>query len=390
MESILFIGSKTHGYFAEDVAKTRGYVYHQIDARADIRKMTNDILTYVHKERLSVSIIVYDVDVFINDAKEIAAEIYGTANTINARPVVYMPSFLPESEMARALLAKDIKSYVFSGSATSLKDQLEKNITGYFEANGRKEIEEAVRLQEEAKAHISVYKTIGIAGTQERVGTTTQAIQIVKYLQYKGYKACYLEVNQNRYFDMSGRDGNEREMSFVDKYELWTMSEARSRNVAYKGVDMYKDEQLTDVQKMEYDYYVYDYGSVFDRDFDRMAFLKDDVQIIVGGAKPQEFDYLEKLMCLPAYANASIIISFIPEGDRDNILKTISELKSWSGTVETRPVIFADYTPDPFLFTNVSEYERIVPVEMTEQAKAEQEQAVQKKKRFFKIGGRKN
>ena len=45
MESILFIGSHIHGYFAEEVAKTRGYTYHQIDAGADIRKMTNDILT---------------------------------------------------------------------------------------------------------------------------------------------------------------------------------------------------------------------------------------------------------------------------------------------------------------------------------------------------------
>lgn len=388
MESILFIGSHTHGYFAEEVAKTRGYAYHQIDAGADIRKMTNDILTYVHKEQLSVSIIVYDVDVFINDAKEIAAEIYGTANTINARPVVYMPSFLPESEMAKALLAKDIKSYVFSGSASSLKDQLEKNITGYFEANGRKEIEEAVRLQEEARAHISVYKTIGVAGTQERIGTTTQAIQIVKYLQYKGYTACYLELNQNRYFDMSGRDGSVRELGFVDKYKLWTMTEDSS-NVIYKGVDMYRAEQLTSVQKMEYDYYVYDYGNIFDRDFDRMAYLKDDIQLIVGGAKPQEFDFLEKLMCLPAYANASIILSFVPDGDRDTVLKTISDLKSWSGTDEARPVIFAEYTPDPFLFTNAAEYERLVPVEMTEQARADQEQAEQKKKKLFRKRGTK-
>lgn len=384
MESILFIGSHIHGYFAEEVAKTRGYTYHQIDAGADIRKMTNDILTYVHKEQLSVSIIIYDVDVFINDAKEIAAEIYGTANTINARPVIYMPSFLPESEMAKALLAKDIKSYVFSGSAASLKDQLEKNITGYFEANGRKEIEEAVRLQEEARAHISMYKTIGVAGTQERVGTTTQAIQIVKYLQYKGYTACYLELNQNRYFDMSGRDGNVREVSFVDKYELWTKAEGNNRNVTYKGVDMYRAEQLTDVQKMEYDYYVYDYGNIFDRDFDRMAFLKDDIQIVAGGAKPQEFDYLEKLMCLPAYANASIILSFVPEGEQDNILKAVSELKRWTGTGEARPVIFVGYIPDPFLFTNPAEYERLVPVEMTKQARADQEQAEQRKKKLFR------
>ena len=140
MKNIMFVGDGMNGYFAQEVAQTRGWQYYQIDADADIKKATNDILTFIYSRKISIDIIIYDADVFLNDAAVIAKEIRGAANTISAKPIVYMPSFLPESALAGALLANDIKNYILSGSTADLKDQLEKNITGFFDATDEKKL----------------------------------------------------------------------------------------------------------------------------------------------------------------------------------------------------------------------------------------------------------
>ena len=44
-----------------------------------------------------------------------------------------------------------------------------------------------------------VTRTIAIAGTQPHIGTTTQAIQLIQYLQLMGNKVCYVEMNTNNY-----------------------------------------------------------------------------------------------------------------------------------------------------------------------------------------------
>jgi len=357
MKNIMFVGDGMNGYFAQEVAQTRGWQYYQIDADADIKKATNDILTFIYSRKISIDIIIYDADVFLNDAAVIAKEIRGAANTISAKPIVYMPSFLPESALAGALLANDIKNYILSGSTADLKDQLEKNITGFFDANGRKEVEEILQLQAEAKTHIDSFKTIGVAGSQERIGTTTQCLQIIKYLQAKGYRACYIELNQKKYYDMSSSSGKISAKGFVEKYALWSGAEDTDY-VDYRGIKMYSSHGMMKAREESFDYYVYDYGSVTDRDFDRIAYLKDEVKILVAGGKPTEFDFLQRILQMPTYTESALIMSFIPENEQEDVLKTLSELEN-----KSRPVMFAEYAPDPVLPVPVEVYESLIPLE---------------------------
>ncbi|MDO4325636.1 MAG: hypothetical protein Q4E24_06320 [bacterium] len=42
-------------------------------------------------------------------------------------------------------------------------------------------------------------QTIAVAGALPRIGVTTQTLQIVKYLQITGYRACYIEMNDSDY-----------------------------------------------------------------------------------------------------------------------------------------------------------------------------------------------
>lgn len=368
MDTILFVGNRVDGYFAEELAASRGSVYHQIDIKSsDIRKTTNDILAYIHSQKnLSVDFIIYDADRYINEAAEIAAEIRGLVRTIEAKPIIYMPSFLPESELVRALYAHDIHQFIFGGSSYELKEQLERNMTGFFDANERKELAEIRRLQEEEASRILQFHTIGIAGAQNRVGTTTQALQIVKYLQHMGHRACYVEMNSIRYFDMSGKDGSDRQVSFTEKYRLWTEGSSETK-VSFNGIDLFfGPEGISESMKQGYDYYVYDYGSVTDRDFDRTAFLKDDIQIFTGGAKPSEFDYLLRMLDIPVFLDACLLLSFVPEKEEESILRLLHEYRIKRGNNRNRPIMFCDYCPDPFVFSSPEKYMKVIPMEMTE------------------------
>ena len=381
MDTIIFVGEKISGYFAEEYAAARGCTYHNVSPiGSDIRKTTNDILGLVQAKQCKNCIMIYDVDTFINDAEAIAAEIEAVARTFNARPIAYLPSYLPESEMAKELVSHGIKSFVFSGSSYDLKEQLDRNISGYFDANGRKEIEEIVRKQEEARSLILDFQTIGIAGTQHRIGTTTQALQLIKYLQYKGHTACYIELNGNQYIDANARSGAIRNLSFVEKCALY--GETLQEKIKIEGIDLYTGQVgLSEKMKQQYEYIVYDYGSITEHDFDRTAFAKDDIRIIVGGCMLTEIDHLETVLTIPYYADASVMVSFAPEGAQDNILKLISEVRNDMGRIEARPVMFCPYCPDPFIFTTPDAYEKFLEVEMTPEK--EQELLQQKKGRGF-------
>lgn len=375
---ILFIGDAVTGYFAAEWAKSRKCTYGQIDSHAHIKQTTGDILAYVGYGQHPVDVLIYDVEGFIDPAEMIAAEIAGVAKTLSAKPVVYMPSFQPGSALCQALFAKDVKSYIFAGSAAYLKEQLAKNIGGYFEANERAEVEEIQQIQEEASTRHENFRSIGVAGSQSRIGVTTQAIQIVKYLQYLGYKACYIQLNQTAYFDASPKSGKYRSLSYVEKCAAW-YEERKGPAVVYGGVDLYAGQDALAEAIETYDYYVYDYGVVFDRDFDRTAYLKDDVKILVGGGKVQEFDAIERILTLPAYTSCSVILSFMPQGeeDRADALRLLTEAGG------SRLIAFAGFTPDPFVFTDAAMFERLLPLQPAEADDETEEVEKQKKKRGF-------
>lgn len=371
MDTIIFVGDRMSGYFAEEYSHVRGFDYYTVPAAGnDIKKTTNEVLNLVREKQCRNCILIYDVDAYINDAQTIAEEIAGVVKTFSARPIAYMPSFIPESEMAKALISNGIKSFVFSGTSSDLKEQLDRNISGYFDANGRKEIDDIIKKQEEAKASILNFQTIGLAGTQHRIGTTSQALQIVKYLEYKGHSACYIELNSNKYLDANARSGAIRSLSLVEKYGLY--GEKKKDKVVFEGIDMFTSQNgLSESLKKQYEYFVFDYGSVTEQDFDRTAFAKDDIRIFVGGCKPTEIDSLETMLSIPLYADANVMISFAPEGEHESILKLISEVRNSVNSNETRPVMFCPYCPDPFVFANPDAYDAFIPVEMTEEKEAE-------------------
>lgn len=380
MSKIIFVGSKLDGYFAEEVARLRGYDYECIPKNGNIKDQTNDILFAASG---TAEYIIFDVEQYINTADEIAKEISAIAAASNAKPIIYAPAFIPESQMARSLYNLDIKRFVVSGSATSLKDQLEKNMAGFYDANERDEVEAIKEIEEEEKLNVASFSTIGVAGVCHRIGTTTQAIQIVKYLNLKGYKACYIDLNENKYVDFSRTTGERKEIGFTEKVASWFDLEKKDDAigmVSYSGVDMfYNHHQIPEVLKMGYDYYVYDYGVYTDQQFNKTSFVREDLKIFVVGSSPTELDYTLDVAENLFYSDSKILFSFTDAGERDELGELVEQIKEGN----RQRAFFANYVPDMFTLMEIDQLEKMLPIDDA----AGTEEVVKKKKGFFRKKG---
>ena len=361
MADLLYLGDKFSGYFVQDVAKNRKLRYLSYETGSSVKEITNNVMWLLQEEVAKPEYIVINPESFLDEAFVIADEIEKLSKAIHATPIIYLKSYSPDSEMARAFLDHDIKRFIYYGNTSDLIDQLEKNITGYYDANRRQEIEEVLKAQEELRAKINAFQSIGIAGTMARCGCTSCALQVVKYLQKKGYKACYVELNDAAYFDMTARDGAKRSVSFVAKYAIWTQQEEKAA-VHYQGIDLFRGKDLAEAQERGYDYFVFDYGNMFSETFDRNAFIKDDVKIIVGGAGPIEFDTTLRALTLAAYRDATLVLAFTNEAEREDILNTLHTLCNASG-MQKRKICFMANCTDPFCLLDDAVYEEILGVE---------------------------
>lgn len=364
MQQIIFIGEKTSGWFAEEVARERGYAFAYIPARGDIRGQVNEILFAAKGNKCEF--LIFDLEQYTNSAEEIADEMRSLQAATNAEVLAYVPAFLPESHMCRTLFDRDLKKFIVAGNPTEMKDQLEKNMNGYYEGNQRKEVKNLLQLQEEEQIQLQHFQTIGVCGACHRIGTTTQALQMVQYLNLKGYKACYMQMNSICY-PQQGQGGNRS--GYVEKVAYWMDTIDRKNEdlgmISYMSVDLfYRQDKITEVLKQGYDYYVYDYGVYTDPDFNKTAFVKEDVKFFVCGAAPTELDDMEEIAKNPFYEDARLIFSFVPEEDQEDLLGLMEQIQiSGSEKENAKRCFFAEWTPEPFVFSALKRYEKILPLE---------------------------
>lgn len=171
-------------------------------------------------------------------------------------------------------------------------------------------------------------KTIGIAGSLCRMGTTTQAIQIVKYLKLMGYQAGYIEMNRNEYIKVLTN--------------LYCEAKKINNHVSYEDIELYEQEKLSAAYGQDYDYLVKDYGSITSETFESVSFMEQNIKIIVCGAKPNEILSVERVLENPLFHDAGCIFSFVPKEDRAAIRGMMEE--------RGQNTFFADYVPDPYVY----------------------------------------
>ena len=369
---ILYIGTKQNGFFVEEVAKNYN---HSVRYTAELFDV-NQILEESLKERTDY--IIVDTGAMIFVGEEIVNIISRIKETQpESRIIIFSQGGNEKSDISVSLKKIGITDFLFSFELGVLKSELGKILdpsnpqpepeeSNIEETNSTADIakeigkstadaEVAAKMKKE-----TVIETIAVAGSISRIGTTTQALQIAKYLQSCGKKVCYIECNDTGYL-------HAMQSFYTD------VITARKDRITYSNIDMIPCENAAKVRGEEYDCYIYDYGLVEKMNAALLStFLEKDKKVIVGGVSPLELVTMSSIVQKFFDSDVDYIFSFVSESDREEAEAMMEEKKD--------RVYFAEYAPDPFFFSSKSIplYNQLLKEELREK---EQES---KKQGFFK------
>lgn len=356
---IIFAGHQEKGFFCKEVTAKKGMEFVSITECPHIAEQSKEILQY--KE--SAKYIIYELEQYVDDPDVIVSWILKIQEAIHVKTILFVPGYSPESRIVYDLYQKGIRNFIFSIYLGDQKEDLELCISGYFETFGYEnrgidfDIQE--KKEEESQESMESGKMIGIAGAVPRMGTTTQAIQSVKYLQYCGHSAAYIQMNAHHFVEDLAAAYSE------------AMQDEDSGVVSYQGVDMYyRLDKLQEILKKEYEFFVFDYGVYKDPGFNKISFLEKEIQIFVVGSKPGEFDATYDVIQNNFYSDNFYIFNFVATSEQKDLLDLMAE--------KADVTFFAEEARDPFAFSgNTEMYGKMIPVEQLPQVK-------KKKKSIFK------
>lgn len=108
-----------------------------IKENINILNQENEIL-HIGK---NINYIIYDISQYFNEAEEIINIIKRIRRVNKAKVILYVETDNPKNELVKCAVASQIKSFINANKNLSQqKDELEKIITGFYEANLREDV----------------------------------------------------------------------------------------------------------------------------------------------------------------------------------------------------------------------------------------------------------
>lgn len=337
---IVFAGRETNGFFLRDLPLNEEI---EFTGNRDLEILKDFVLKKNYK------CIVVDVSEYADDCQHISDIINDFASMTNSKVIAFAPGYSESSKLYVSLNSYGIKNIVNAGNLAEIKEQFMMFYTDNRSDSVRRVIPDN---REEPELKPSGVITIALAGAQDRIGTTTQCFQIVKYLTSKGYKTAYLEFNNTDYLKKMKR--------------LFGLSES---DFSFEGIDLFSKEQISEVIK-NYDYIVYDYGSIKNPSFNQYSFLEKSINILVCGAKPGEIECsTQALSMFQKHLEVIFLFNFVAASDEEDIVSQMGNHKTF----------FSPLIPDSYSI--LSEQERLLSKIVSVESRVEPEQ---KKKSLFK------
>ena len=235
--------------------------------------------------------------------------------------IIYAPNTDYTDEMLKLCYAngftKVIRDYLSAG--------VKRRLIEYLSKQEPPKPEQPI-VEQNREDTIGVSKKIGVIGIMPRIGTTTQAVQLVKTLVSLEKSVCYVQENDS---------------TFLDSLELFfseVQKDSANGRLVYHDLLFYKDRNYA--YSKDYDYMVTDYGFASSEQLPT-DFYSNDIRIVVCGGNAEEVATLTTLSH-QLYRDESIIyiFSFIDPDDRPEVLDLMGDRREM--------VHFAPYTPDCF------------------------------------------
>lgn len=174
--------------------------------------------------------------------------------------------------------------------------------------------------------------TVAVSGASPRIGTTTQALQLLLYLRAKDYSCAYLDMCSSGKMEQ-----------LLDIYE--SCDRINGHEFTIQGQHIITNGKLLMQARSEYDYVICDYGPYQDI-LEPVSFWEKDVKIMVAGTKPWESAQLPAVF-EDDDGSLRYIFSFVPSADETSVREQMAE--------SADKTYFAPYAPDYFSYSGADE-----------------------------------
>ena len=171
---------------------------------------------------------------------------------------------------------------------------------------------------------------IAVIGAMRRIGTTTVALQLVKYLNdQEEHAAAYLQYNNSDFIT------DLKEICCVDQ------DAGKPDKITFANTDIFSDpRKVSGIISSGYQYIVYDYGDI--KSISQSSAFEKDIIIIVGGGEPDEIRAMTAAMEVFNQKNVFYFFNFTPLSDREELLDMLEGYRN--------KTFFLDYIPDKFCY----------------------------------------
>ena len=302
-----------------------------------------------------------------SEAINIIETILNSVNSQTTKVVMMAPGYNSNSHLIVAAAQKGIRYYITGNTASDMIEEFKTAKAGI----GNIPIDvyqiQSPTIKEEFISAAEKFSSVEIAvgGSMPRIGTTTIAIQLIKFLQSEGKTACYVDLSNTDY------------MELATNYYDTEKHEADLNKFTLAGVDIFTNvtqEILYQIHVRNYNFIVYDTGSLLNNSISTSDFLRKSIKLLCAGNKPNENKTLKSVADTLYNTKINYVYSFVPNDEIDDIRE---ELAKWFGS----SCFFAPYIPDAFSLNNESRL--MFRAILSEYFPTEEPVETPKKKNFF-------
>lgn len=252
-----------------------------------------DLVAFLSKsiQRLGhIEIIVIDLSCIKNSDEEIINSIKIFRKCNPSRVVFYMDKI--NESLVHELIGLGVFDIITEQEVTALKEEIKMSL---FEGMSESYVKKKFGLLCDEVESISFdFKEkqilIGVVGTQNRVGTTTIAMEFATYLNSIGANVSYVEANESGHLQLIAKHYKMKKID--DGY--------RYRYIAF--------ERINSSNNTVFDFIIYDLGVLDNRTM--KGFLNCNIRILCAGNKPHELPFYEKVVEMLGETEHNIIFNF--------------------------------------------------------------------------------
>ena len=196
---ILFVGEQDKGWFIPETAEKKSEKCEYSGFVSSLEEVSKSIL-----QGSFSAVILHLPSLVIMDYQNIGkfCKNLMIANG-NTRIIVMAEGYNINSQIVQAAIASGVRFFMLGTNPSMLKRELSNaldgktNIDKIFDQLPTEDQRD--RKKDEIEGNYISSVTIAVVGSTSRIGTTTQALQIVKHLILQRYTACYIQLNSTDY-----------------------------------------------------------------------------------------------------------------------------------------------------------------------------------------------